>query len=977
MAFKPKQPKIGLSDPGVVRSVQNTLNRQSLIAAGNPTIEEGNKVVLPNSTLRTTATTVGVLTSANNQAGDTVTIYTGANSIYVSAIDQTVKSFIINGVTQIIPGDNIYIDPAEGTGVVTISASSSIAPTKIQNGESYANIEEADGNLVISANGKLWTFGTDGNITLPPGNDISINYANGTPYGSTLPNGFSNGTSNGSIPTANGNINFSVNGNANVVVITGTGMNVAGTANITGLANVGGNLTVTGTSNLNNVSNVIIAGGSNGQVLTTNGSGNLSWTSVNVSGFSNGTSSGSIPTANGNINFSVGGNSNVVVVTGTGANITGTLAVTGTSNLNAVGNVIITGGSNGQVLTTNGAGNLSWTTVIGSGNSFSNGTSNGSIPTANGNINFSVGGNANILVVTGTGANITGTLAVTGTSNLNAVGNVTITGGSNGQVLTTNGNGNLSWSSVVASATGNGTSGITIPTANGNVLIGSGGNTVVVITPTGANVTGNLGVSGNGNIGGNLGVGGNITANGNITGNYILGNGAFLTGIATLSNGNSNVRIAENGNIALSVSGNANIFTFTGNSANFSKPVGLDSTLTVAGNTLFNSNVNMGGRNINNLAEPNVGTDAATKFYVDTFASGLSVKQSANAATTANLDVITGGTAAYNNGTSGVGANLTITGGTLTAIDGVSLTANMRLLIKNEANQAWNGIYVYNNNTVITRSTDFDVDAEVLSGSFLFVTTGSTLADTAWVQTTDSVVVGTSNIVFSQFSGAGSFQAANGINLVGSTFSANTDGVTTAISGGNIVVKASANLTTPNIGNATGNSLTLTGNGLVSAANVNVSANITAVNLAITGVTNLNAVGNVKITGGTSGQFIKTDGNGNLSFGDPGATGGSLTRFITANSILVAPTNLDTFSSTAYRSVIYQLQISSGTDYEATMISLLQNNTNVYISQYSDVTSNVPLATFDASLAANVVTVTFTPVNAVTTVTGIATLLAV
>jgi hypothetical protein len=893
MAFKPKQPKIGLSDPGVVRSVQNTLNKQSLIAAGNPTIE-GNKVVLPNSTLRTTATTVGVLTSANNQAGDTVTVYTGANSIYVSAIDQTVKSFIINGVTQIIPGDNIYIDPAEGTGVVTISASSSASSTKIQNGESYANIEETNGNLVISANGKLWTFDTDGNITLPTGNS-SINYPNGTPYGgSGSGTGFSNGTSNGSIPEANGNINFSVNGNANIVVITEFGVNIAGTANITGLANVGGNLTVSGKSNLNNVSNVIIAGGSNLQFLQTDGNGNLSWATV-------------------------------------------------------------TAVSNG----------------------FSNGTSNGSIPTANGNINFSVGGNANVVVVTGTGANITGTLAVTGKTNLNDVGNVIITGGSNLQYLQTDGTGNLRWTSVVASATGNGTSGITIPTTNGNVLIGSGGNTVVVITPTGANVTGNLGVTGNGNIGGNLGVGGGITANGNIQGNFILGNGAFLTGIATLSNGNSNVRIAENGNIALSVSGNANIFTFTGNSANFSKPVGLDSTLTVAGNTLFNSNVNMGGRNINNLAEPNVGTDAATKFYVDTFASGLSVKQSANAATTANLDVITGGTAAYNNGTSGVGANLTITGGTLTAIDGVSLTANMRLLIKNEANQAWNGIYVYNNNTVITRSTDFDVNAEILSGSFLFVTTGSTLADTAWVQTTDSVVVGTSNIVFSQFSGAGSFQASNGINLVGSTFSANTDGVTTSVVSGNIVVKASANLTTPNIGNATGNSLTITGNGLISANTGTFTGNVTANNLQVLAKSNLNSIGNVIITGGTSGQFIKTDGNGNLSFGNPGATGGSLTRFISANSILVAATTLDTFSSNAYRSVIYQLQISSGTDYEATMISLLQNNTNVYISQYSDVTSNVPLATFDASLAANVVTVTFTPVNAVTTVTGIATLLAV
>jgi hypothetical protein len=1337
MAFKSTQTKIGFSDPGVVRSVQNTLGQQGLIANGRPGIQDGTTAVLPNSTVSATATSVEVLTSANNQAGDTVTVYSGANNIFVSAIDQTVKSFIMNGVTQIIPGTNITINPSDGTGVVTISASSSVSPTKLQNGGSYANIEQTSSDLVISANGKLWTFGTDGNITLPTGFDISINYPNGVPFGSTTAKGFSNGTSFGYIPVANGNINFGVNEVANILVITETGANIEGTANITGLANIGGDLTVTGKSDLNDVANVIIVGGSDGQYLQTDGTGNLSWsdiatngfsngtsngsipvadgpinfnvngnanvvvitdigvdvigeaiidgnltvkgtatvendltvqgnteidgdlivyslsylndvssvtitggdfgqylqtdgtgnlswatvpsdifsngtssgsipvadgpiiftvndnpnilvinetgvdvigtayvdgnltvegttdlgadlsvigtaniggnltvandltvagesnlndvgnviiaggsdgqylqtdgtgnlswttvildgfsngssngsipvadgpinfsvngnpdilvvtdtgvdvtgianvsgdlevtgtanvgdnlnvantanigdnlnvantaniganltvgedlivyglsylndvssvtitggdpdqylqtdgtgnlswTTVVVAGFSNGTSNGSIPVADGNINFSVNGNTNILVINDTGANITGTanidgnLVVTGESNLNEVSNVIITGGVNGQFLETDGTGNLAWTTVVVNG--FSNGTSNGSIPVANGPINFSVNGNSDILVINDTGANIIGTanidgnLVVTGESDLNDVSNVIITGGSNLQYLQTDGTGNLRWTEAIAIAVANGTSGLTIPTANGNVLMASGGNTIVVISPDGADVTGNLSAD-------NANLGNTATAN------YFIGNGSLLTGITSISNGNSNVRIASNGNIALSVSGNANIFTFTGNSAIFDKAVVLSSNLTVAGNTLFNSNVSMNSFHITNLADPNVGSDAATKSYVDTFASGLSIKQSANAATTANLNTITGGTAAYNNGTSGVGANLTISGGTLTDIDGVTLTANMRLLIKDEANQIWNGVYIYNNNTVITRSTDFDIDAEIKSGSFLFVTSGNTLADTAWVQTTDNVVVGTSNVVFSQFSGAGSYSATNGINLVGSSFEANTDGITTGIVGGNIAVIANAQFTTPNIGDATGSSLTISGNGLLSAVTGTFSGNITANNLQVLAKSDLGSISNITITGGTAGQVLTTDGTGNLSFDNAGATTGYTTKFITANSILVAPTTLDAFSSDDYRSGIYQIQISSGTDYEATMISLLHDDSNVYISQYSDVTSNIPLANIDASLAGNVVTVTFTPVNAITTVSGIATLLEV
>lgn len=159
-----------------------------------------------------------------------------------------------------------------------------------------------------------------------------------------------------------------------------------GSANVT--ANIAaGNLTVTGVSNLGPVGNIIITGGSNGQVLTTNGAGNLSWTTVTGGGgasIANGTSNINIATSGGNITMGVAGNANIATVTGSGVNIAGTLNVTG--------NLI--------------AGNLSGI--------FANGISDIIIPAAGGNIVFDVGGTANEVVVTSTGVNVTGYVTATG-----------------------------------------------------------------------------------------------------------------------------------------------------------------------------------------------------------------------------------------------------------------------------------------------------------------------------------------------------------------------------------------------------------------------------------------------------------------------------------------------------------------------------------------------------------------------------------
>ena len=157
--------------------------------------------------------------------------------------------------------------------------------------------------------------------------------------------------------------------------------------------------------------------------------------------------------------------------------------------------------------------------------------------------------------------------------------------------------------------------------------------------------------------------------------------------------------------------------------------------------------------------------DLATKQYVDTVAEGLHIHAACAAATPATLASITGGTVTYNNGTAGVGATLTLSN-PLTILDGYTLQNGDRVLVKNEATQANNGIYTWaTGGTVLTRATDFDTAAEIAGGDFTFVTNGTLYDNTGWVQTDEVATVGTDPIVFVQFSGAGSYAS----NLTGGT----------------------------------------------------------------------------------------------------------------------------------------------------------------------------------------------------------------
>jgi hypothetical protein len=168
----------------------------------------------------------------------------------------------------------------------------------------------------------------------------------------------------------------------------------------------------------------------------------------------------------------------------------------------------------------------------------------------------------------------------------------------------------------------------------------------------------------------------------------------------------------------------------------------------------------------------------------------------------------------------------------LTVLDGYTLLNGDRVLVKNEATQANNGIYTWaTGGTVLTRATDFDTAAEMASGDFTFVTNGTLYANTGWVQTDPVTVVGTSPVTWIQFSGAGTYTAGTGLTLTGTQFSITNTAVTAGAYGsatqvGTFTVNAQGQLTlagnttvTPAVGSITG-----LGTGVATALAVNVGS---------------------------------------------------------------------------------------------------------------------------------------------------------
>lgn len=156
---------------------------------------------------------------------------------------------------------------------------------------------------------------------------------------------------------------------------------------------------------------------------------------------------------------------------------------------------------------------------------------------------------------------------------------------------------------------------------------------------------------------------------------------------------------------------------------------------------------------IMSLTDPSSDQDAATKAYVDSVASGLDVKESVRAASTANGTLAS----AFANGET---------------LDGITLATGDRILLKHQSTASENGVYTVNASGAPTRATDYDSTAEVTTGAFTFVEEGTVNQSTGWtLTTTGTITLGSTSLSYTQFSGAGLITPGDGLDKSGNTLS--------------------------------------------------------------------------------------------------------------------------------------------------------------------------------------------------------------
>jgi hypothetical protein len=853
------------------------------------TISQSSQVLFID--LPANITGISNITASNNINANNFIASSNVSASYISA-----NSAVIGNATANTQFGNGTINASGNANVGNIGANNAVftGTANITGNITGGNINtggvvNATGNVsggnlttagVVNATGN----GTFGNANL--GNLAKANYFQGdggllTNVSSILSPTIANGTSNVNIPASNGNVNITAAGNANIVVVTGTGVNIAGTLN-------------TSTGNITG--------------------GNL------IGPLANGNSNVNIPAANGNVNISSAGNPNILVVTGTGANISGTLNASGNAN---AGNI--------------GANNGVFTSVSGNGNSLS------SIQGANvtgtlssttlGNSSLYIG-NTSIALNRGTGSqSLTGITSIDGyasTISTNAQPNITSVGTLTGLNVNAAVNAN-SFTSNIATGTAPLTVTSTTRVANLSVAYANVSDYGVVTTQ-------------------NTGVYYPVFVSGNSTANYAhasnavfsanLANGALiattfvgaLSGAATTAGTvttNAQPNITSVGTLtSLAVTGNITNGNITGGnliSANYltgtlttaAQPnitsVGTLSNLSVTSN-ITSGNANLGNATTSNFfigtlvtaAQPNitsVGTLSSLSITNNLTAGNIYANSGTIKATTligegGNISNIQGGnvsgavSSATTAGTVTTNAQPNITSvGILTGLTVGNATANT--VFGNGTITAAGNIYA--NSGTIKATTLIGEGGNIsniqggnVSGAVSSATTSGTVTTAAQPNITSVGTLSSLSVTGNISSGnanlgnlatANYFQGDGGLlsNITvsaGSYILNGTSNAALAASGNfTVTIAGVSNVLTVTNSNVVAN--TFVGN-LVGVVNTASQTNITSVgnltSLTVNGAaifnstSNLGPVGNITITGGSSNYFLRTDGAGNLSW---------------------------------------------------------------------------------------------------------------
>ena len=194
-----------------------------------------------------------------------------------------------------------------------------------------------------------------------------------------------------------------------------------------------------------------------------------------------------------------------------------------------------------------------------------------------------------------------------------------------------------------------------------------------------------------------------------------------------------------------------------------------------------------------NLADPSANTDAANKQYVDNVARGLMWKMPVRAASTTNVSLASPGA----------------------SVDGVTLAANDRLLLKNQTAASENGIWVWAApGSALTRAVDADTGTELAPGTSVTVTEGTANGDKAFLIVSDAAItIGTTSTTWGQLGGGTTYTGGNGISVSGSVVSAvavASGGVQVVAGGIQLDASIAARKFSANIGNGSATAIAVT-----------------------------------------------------------------------------------------------------------------------------------------------------------------------